>query len=36
MLHRFMVQDKGLSTKMLLCDPINGDNVRHPAAVSIV
>lgn len=36
MLHRFTVQDKGLSTKMLIHDPINGNNVRHSAAVSIV
>ncbi len=36
MLDRFTVQDKGLSTKMLRRDPINGNNMRHPAAVSIV
>lgn len=36
MLQRFIAYNNGLSTKMLLRDPINGNNVRHSAAVSIV
>lgn len=36
MLHRFIAYNNGLSTKMPLRDPINGNNVRHSAAVSIV
>ena len=36
MLQRFIAYINELSTKMRRRDPINENNVRHPAAISIV